>query len=613
MGKNKSFFAPIKAWKYLFKKPVTVPLEDIFDNPRESRDNYRGFHVNDWDKCIGCGTCSEICPTGAIEMVERSEIPDQEGSKPERPAIDYGRCCFCGLCVDICTAGSLNLTKEYLHNSSDPEEFYFMPDEKGIHGVEYELGYVKTEASDLLDLERVNMEFIEADERKNSFIDIIRGYSKQQAEAEAARCVECGICTKTCPAHMNIPEYIRAIWEGNIEDGLEYLYRTNPLPGVCGSICTHKCEGVCALNQRGEAIAIRWLKRYIVDNAPYEIYEKSVLSNVTKEVDGKIAVIGSGPSGLSAAYYLRTLGYEVDVYEAMPLAGGVMRYGIPSYRLPDDKLDKDINFMKDIGVNIFTSKRVGEDITLDELHGKYDVVFAGTGFFMARGLRIPGADHKDVGLAMDFLPQVRDYARKSIEMPEVHEKVVVIGGGNVAFDVARSLIRLQNEKFGKSHVSLASLEGRDKLPADDEEYEEGMEEGIKYNLGYGPQEIVIGEDGKIKGVKTWKCLSLFDDEGKFSPSFDSNDERLIEGSQVYVAIGQMPDYRYIPEELQNEMEINRGKIATNEYCQVKNIPWLFAGGDIVHGPDVIHGIADGHQAAIVIDEYLNKETATAEA
>ena len=334
--KKISIFAPFKGWKYLLKKPVTVSMDDIFKNPRESQDNYRGFHVNDWEKCIGCGTCGEVCPTNAISMVERAELPDVSGSKPERPVVDYGRCCFCGLCVDICTSGSLGLTKGYLYNSSDPEDFIHMPTDKDITGQDHKMGYEKTETSDLLDLERKHMEHIGADERKQSFIEIVRGFSKSQAHAEASRCVECGICTKTCPAHMNIPEYIRSVWEDNLEEGLDWLYKTNPLPSVCGRICTHKCETACAISNRGEAIAIRWLKRYIVDNMPDDEYEKVVMSQVSKKGDGKVAIVGAGSAGLSAAYYLGTLGYEVDVFERMPLAGGPMRYGAPKYRLPDE-------------------------------------------------------------------------------------------------------------------------------------------------------------------------------------------------------------------------------------------------------------------------------------
>ncbi len=604
---RRSILAPLKTLKYLFKKPVTFDLKDIFDNPREVADNYRGFHTNDWEKCIGCGTCSEICPTEAIHMVVRADVEDKEGSKPERPTIDYGRCCFCALCVDVCTTGSLNMSKQYLFNSSDPDDYYFMPTDK-VLGKTVKMGYQKTEDSDLLDLKRIDMEIINEEERKDSFIEIVKGYSKEQAILEASRCVECGICTKTCPAHMNIPEYIRAVWENNFEEALEQIYKTNPLPGVCGRICSHKCETACALTQRGEAISIRWLKRYIVDNAPTEIYEKVVLEPVSKQINGKVAIIGSGPAGLGAAYYLRTIGYEVEVYEKMPHPGGILRYGIPKYRLPDESIDKDISFIEKIGVKFHLNTTVGKDITFEEIKKTHDAIFIGTGFFDSRGLPIPGTDHKDAILGLDFLKQSRDYGRGKIEMPDVAKDVVVIGGGNVAFDVARSLIRMQNEKYGKANVKMAALESREILPADDEEYEEGKEEGLQYFLGNGPQEIMIDEKtGKVKGLRVWKVLSVFDEAHRFNPKFDPQQEKLLEGSQVYVAIGQMPDYNYIPEEIQKQMTINRGRITTLPNGQVQGVDYLFAGGDIMKGPDVINGIATGHKAALAIDEYLSNK------
>ena len=178
--KKTSVFAPFKGWKYLFKKPVTVPMDDIFKNPRESQDNFRGFHTNDWEMCIGCGTCADVCPTNAISMVERKELPDEEGSKPERPVVDYGRCCFCALCVDICTSGSLNLTKGYLFNSANPEDFIYMPTDKDITGQDHKIGYEKTESSDLIDLTRKPMEHTGAEERKQSFIEIVRGFSRNR-------------------------------------------------------------------------------------------------------------------------------------------------------------------------------------------------------------------------------------------------------------------------------------------------------------------------------------------------------------------------------------------------------------------------------------------------
>lgn len=605
---KKSIFAPFKGWKYLFKKPVTVPMKDIFDNPRESQDNYRGFHVNDWEKCIGCGSCSEVCPTNAIQMVARDDVPDEEGSKPERPVVDYGRCCFCGLCVDICTSGSLNLTKEYLYNSPDPEDFYYMPTDQDITGREYKMGYVKTDNSDLLDLERKHMEHVDAETRKKSFIEIVRGFSKQQAMAEAARCVECGICTKTCPASMNIPEYIKSVWEDNLTEGLDYLYKTNPLPSVCGRICTHKCESACAIAQRGDAIAIRWLKRYIVDNMPDDGYEKVVLSQVSKKGQGKVAIVGAGSAGLSAAYYLGTMGYEVDVYERKPMAGGPMRYGAPKYRLPDEVTDHDIAFIQKLGAKIHTNVDVGKDITLEQLKADHDIVFLSTGYPDTRPLKIPGVDHEDVHLAMPFLAAATDYERDVAEMPDVKERAVVVGSGNVAFDVARTLIRLQITKFGQSNVTMVALETREQVPADIEEIEEGTEEGINFNLGFGPQAVSTNEEtGQIVALEACQCVRLFDEAGRFNPVMDKDVHIRVETDQVFLAIGQMPDFTYLSDELQGQMEINRGKISIESNGQVTGVPWLFAGGDIVKGMDIINGVANGHNAALGIDAYLSEQ------
>lgn len=605
MNKEKSIFAPIKAWKYLVKKPISVLKKDIFDKPREASDRYRGFHQNDWDKCLGCGTCSTICPTKAITMVEVEGLEEKEGYKSERPAIDYGRCTFCGLCVDICPSDSLGMSREYIHLSKDTDTFYILPDATGMHHNSFDKGYSRDENSELLDLERYEMKH-EPVSRKESFIEIVKGYSMEMAYAESARCVECGLCTEACPAHMNIPEYIKGVWEDDMHEAMTQVYKTNPLANVCGRICTHNCETVCALSHRGEPIAIRWLKRYIVDNTAPDVYDKAALAAVTAPVNGKVAIAGSGPSGLSCAYYLRTLGYEVDIYEEKPLAGGVIRYGGPEYRLPEESVMKDIGIIEKAGVNFIMDTKVGRDISLDELHEKYDAVFLGTGFSLSRPLKIPGYEHEDVEYAIPFLAQTRDYLRDMAKMPEIHEKIVVIGGGNVAFDVGRTLVRLQQQKYGTDYISMAALEHRDILPCDLEELEEGEEEGIKGHWGYGPDEIVI-EDGKIKGLRVKKVLSIFDEEGKFNPSYDEADSFVIEATQVYMAIGQMPEYPYFSEKMMEKIEIVRGKVVVGEYGRVENYPWLFAGGDIVRGPDIINGVANGHEAAEGIDAYIRSK------
>lgn len=603
IDKRKNFFSPIKSWKYAFKKPVTVSMEDIFDHPRVGPENARGFHVNDWEKCIGCGTCAEVCPTEAINMVKRPELADEKGSHPERPTIDYGRCCFCALCVDICTTGSLNMTKEYLHNSANPEDYYLMPTEESINKEGSGFGYQKTEDSDLLDLVRPVMSMENAS-RKKSFIEVVKGYSLEQARIEASRCVGCEVCTKSCPANMHIPQYIDAIWNNDLEAGLELLYKTNPLPGVCGSICTHTCESVCSIGVRGEPIAIRWLKRYIVDNAPEEMYEKVIMEPVSKSGEGRVAIVGGGASGMSAAYYLRTLGYDIDLYEAMDKVGGVVRYGAPLYRLPEERLNKDVDLLEKIGVKFHVNTKVGVDISLEEIKADHDAIFLSTGFPQSRSLNIPNIDHQDIGFAMELLAGTRNYQRGVSEMPDIHPNVVVIGGGNVAFDVGRTIERLQQEKFGKSNVNMVSLETRDILPADIEEIEEGEEEGLHYFFGNGPVSVELAKDGTIEGLKVQKCLSVFNDQGQFSPSFDEKDVQVIKGSQVYVCIGQMNDHPYFTPDLSDKIEINRGKIKTEEDGHVVGIDWLFAGGDIVHGPDIIHGVADGHRSAVGIDNYL---------
>lgn len=620
-----SLFNPLRLWKYLFKKPVTIDTTEIFtkkneevlrndrilklktekeSSPRIAPANLRGFHTNDWEKCIGCGTCEDICPTKAIEMVERHDVPDLEGTFQMRPTIDYGRCCFCALCVDTCTTDSLNMSNEYIYASDDPDNFKFLPRETFL-GEEVDHGWQKDEVSNLLDTERVHMDHIDPKERKSSFVEVVRGYSTEYAMAEAARCVECGLCTQSCPVQMHIPAYIKSIWENDVEAGLRQIYETNPLPGVCGRVCTHNCETSCAIAVNGEAIAIRWLKRYIIDSAPNEMYEKILSEPVSEVIDAKVAVVGSGPAGLGAAYYLRVMGYNVDVYEEMPLAGGVMRYGIPAYRLPDTSIDKDIDFMKSIGVNIHTNTRVGKDVTMEQLEKDYDSVFLGTGFFKARKLNIPGADHKDVIGAMDFLPQVRDYERGVLKLEDIDvaKSIVVIGGGDVAFDVARSATRLQMLKYGKSDVKLTSLENEDALPASMDELIEGSEEGVALHCGNGPQEV-MQKNGKVTGLRLWKCLCIFDDAGRFNPEFDKECELVLDGEQVYIAIGQAPDYDYLPESLSEVVTIERGKIKADENGQVEGAEWLFVGGDILRGPDLISGVADGHRAAKAIDSFL---------
>jgi len=594
LSKDKSsIFSPAVSFKNLFKKPETIKVPE--ENKKTAK-RYRGFHINDLDKCIGCGTCSEICDNKAIEMVELENVKTELGQRNERPKIDYGRCCWCGLCVDICTTGSLQFTQDYTYINHDADSFSYIPDNKNINKVESEIGYERDQYSELLDLYRVEMQELNAESRVQSFMEIVKGFSKKQAEKEASRCVECDICTEACPASMNIPEYIRGIYDENLEESLQQIYEDNPLPEVCGRICTHNCESICSIGHRGEAVSIRWLKRYAVDNVDLAEYNKILGTEKIHQVDKKVAIIGAGPAGLSAAHYLKLMGYQITIFEAESKAGGMMRYGIPEYRLPYKKLDKDINYIKNLGVEFKFNTRIGENISLSDIKKDYDAVFAATGLHNGRSTRIPGTENNNVYQAIYLLKQIT----KGKKIP-LTKKIVIIGGGNVAMDIARSLARLQKKKYDQINVLVTSLETEDIMPADQEEIEEARAEGVDFEPGRGPKEIIVSENGSISQVCTNCCVSVFDEDMNFNPTFDDQDIQNYDCDMVVEAIGQAGDNSYIDDNYDIEYEGPRIKVNDK---QQTSLSWLFAGGDIVRGPDVINGIKTGHNAAQGIDYFL---------
>jgi len=611
---KQSLLSPFKAVRYLFKKPKTLRYPFELKDPSV---RYRGFHLNDWQECTGCGNCADICPNEAITMVEIPDLEPKPGQKNERPELDYGRCCFCGLCVDICPPGCLRLSRDYFHIHFDTSTFVFFPhdektdNEKFLPSDNYSVlkaslshrrqdneGFVSDLKYSLFDPERVTMPEVSPEERKLSFIEQVIGYNKEEARREASRCLECKLCEEACPAHLKIHDYVRAIYEDKPEESLKKIFEDNPIPAICGRICMKHCEDACSLSIRGEALAVRWLKRYASDTI--KDYKTTLELTPAPSTGKKVAVIGAGPSGLSVTYFLTLKGHKVVVFDALPGGGGMMRIGPPLYRLPLESIDKDVNYIASLGAEFRFNTRVGKDIEFEDLMKDYHAVYLGIGTTVSLSTRVKNAE-KCI-LALDFLAE-----NKIGKGSRVGREIIVIGGGNVAMDVAREAIRVQHMQYPGEEVitKTVSLENWDEMPASEEEIEDSKKEGIQFNPAWGPKEVVLDEKGNVKGLQCMKVKSVFNEQGRFAPTFYEENQMFLKGDMIVEAIGQRPDFSFIPEKLIKKLEFTERRKVKVDENGMTSIPNLFAGGDIVNlNLDAVTGIADAKTASEGMEKFL---------
>lgn len=395
-------------------------------------------------------------------------------------------------------------------------------------------------------------------------------------------------CVFRCPARVDIPGYIALVREGRYEDAIRLIRKDNPFPTTCGFICEHPCEALCRRNMIDDAVNIRGLKRMAADAAGYVAPPECAPST------GKnVAVVGGGPSGLSAAYYLQLMGHQVTVYETLPELGGMLRYGIPNYRLPKERLDQDIQAILDTGVKVEFGKDIGKDISLTELKEQYDAVLISIGASTDKKMGLPGEEAEGVISAVQFLRNVALGKAESLEGQEV----AVIGGGNVSMDAVRTAVRL-----GAKKVSIVYRRRVADMTALSDEIEGALAEGVEIKTLMAPARVEKGEDGKVKGIWVTPQMISVIRGGRPSVTPSGEEDILIPCQTLIVAIGQDIVYQHFEE---SGVPVQRGRISVEKFGGFEDIPGVFAGGDCATGPStVISAVAAGKVIAANIDEYL---------
>ncbi|MBQ6621847.1 MAG: FAD-dependent oxidoreductase [Mogibacterium sp.] len=405
-----------------------------------------------------------------------------------------------------------------------------------------------------------------------------------------------GACQNACPAGTDISGYMAKIRESDWDSAAEIILRVNPMPMLTARVCPHPCQDFCNQHKYGDAVAIHCVERTLGD---YILEHKDRYYQAPQAETGKkVAIVGAGPGGLTAAYYLRKEGHDVTVYDAHEKAGGVLQYGIPHYRLPKAIVDEFAGALEGMGIRFVMNTKIGTDIPTEELVDQYEQVYFGTGAWSQPILGINGESLTEFGL--NFLVEVNTYLKEKIS-----DDVLVCGGGNVAMDVA-----LTAKRLGAKHVTLICLEQADEMPATDEEVARAKEEGIVIHNGWGLKGVVTDAAGQVIGLESMRCLSVFDENHRFSPKYDQDDVIVYEATTILLATGQRVDTSFLGDKLGSQLKTARGLFDVDEETyQSKSNAKIFAGGDAVTGPNIaIRAIRAGGVAARNMNRRMGSST-----
>ena len=541
-----------------------IDLNEVLEILQRAEDN--GFvhqitNIDGEDKIFAICNCAPgVC--NALRTSQLFNTPNLSRSA-YRASVESDKYVACGRYVEFCPTGAAKLGQKLCTKD----------------------GPVKYPQAELPDAVKWSKEKWDPDYRDNAKIN----------------CYDTGTapCKTACPAHLPVQGYIKMASQGRYMDALKLIKNENPFPAVCGAICNRRCEDACTRGTIDEPIAIDEIKKFI---AAKEINEKDryipkTVNHEGKQFEEKIAIVGAGPAGMSAAYYLRCKGYPVTVFEREDKAGGMLLNGIPSFRLEKDVIAAEIEVLKTMGVEFRFGIDVGSDVTIQQLRDEgYKAFYIAIGARGGRMAGVPGEDAKGVMSGIEFLNKVN----KDEEHMKLSGKTVVIGGGNVAMDVARTALRA-----GSDDVSMYCLESRDEMPAAKDEIEEALEENISINNGWGPKEIIT-ENGRVKAVVLKKCTSVFNAEKRFAPVYDENDTITIECNNVLLSIGQQIIWGNLL--AGTKVELNKNGTAKADPVTYQTAePDIFVGGDVYTGPRfAIDAIAAGKEGCVSIHRFVHK-------